>query len=299
MKMEKREYTILTEVTCDLPQDYLTKHNITIIPMTYTLSGVEYGGDVETKDSIRLFYEKLRQGSMAKTSAVSPEQMRAAFAKELEAHRDILYVGFSSGLTSGFQNALLAKEALSQEYPEAQIVCVDSLCASLGHGLIVDYAVNCRDKGMTVSECGQALENIKLRVCHYFTVDDLNHLYRGGRVSKTAAVFGTMLGIKPVMHVDNEGHLIPHGKVRGRRQSLDALAASLGQKLPADYENPYVFISHGDCEEDAKYLASQVKAKYGLKCAVMNPIGPIIGTHSGPGTVALFFIGTNRNEKRI
>lgn len=297
--MSNRDFTILAEVTCDLPQAYLSKHGVTAISMNYTLDGAEYEGGVESDQSLKLFYEKLRRGILAKTSAVSPNQMRAVFQKELEAGQDILYLGFSSGLTSGYQSALLTQDELSAKYPDRKIVCVDSLCASLGHGLFVDYAVRCRDRGMTVEECGKAAEDIKHKVCHYFTVDDLNHLYRGGRVSKTTAIFGTMLGIKPVMHVDDEGHLIPHGKVRGRRQSLDALVASMGEKLSDAYENPYVFISHGDCESDAKYVADQVKSKYGVRCEVMNPIGAIIGTHSGPGTVALFFIGRDRHEKKL
>lgn len=297
--MAGRPFTIITEVTCDLPQDYLKKHGVVTIPMNYTLDGVEYDGTEENSLPIHIFYEKLRKGLMSKTSAVSPDQATSFFEAELQKGNDVLYLGFSSGLTSGFQSSLLARDELAEKYPEGRVICVDSLCASLGHGLFVDYVVRLAEEGFTLEECAKAAEDIKLKVCHYFTVDDLNHLYRGGRVSKTAAIFGTMLGIKPVMHVDNDGHLIPHGKVRGRRQSLDSLVASMGERLGDDYKNPYVFISHGDCEEDAKYVAAQVKAKYGVKTEIINTIGPIIGTHSGPGTVALFFIGRDRNEKRL
>ena len=297
--MSNRSYSILAEVTTDLPQEYLTKHDIVPIPMNYTLDGKEYAGGVENSVSLHLFYDKLRKGNLAKTSAVSPEQMRGIFEEELKQGKDVLYLGFSSGLTSGFQSAQLAWDDLKELYPEATILCVDTLCASLGHGLLVDHVARKREEGFTIEEAAQYAEAIRLHVCHYFTVDDLNHLYRGGRVSKTAAIFGTMRGIKPVMHVDDAGHLIPHGKVRGRRQSLDSLVASMGEKLTEEYKNPYVFISHGDCEPDAKYVAEQVKAKYGLKCEVMNPIGAIIGTHSGPGTVALFFLGKDRSEKKM
>lgn len=298
MSMNARNFTILTEVTSDLPESYYQKHQVRPIPMQYTLDGVEHPGTVESPEELRQFYEKLRQGVPAKTSAVSPEQMTSLFREELEAGKDVLYLGFSSGLTSGYQSALIARDTLEEAYPE-RIACVDSLCASLGQGLFVDYVVRKRDEGLSLTDCAKAAEEIVQHVCHYFTVDDLNHLYRGGRVSKTAAIFGTMLGIKPVMHVDEEGHLIPHGKIRGRRQSLDSLVASMGGKLSEDYPNPYVFISHGDCKADAEYVAAQVKARYGVPCQVLNPIGPIVGAHSGPGTVALFFLGADRAEKRI
>lgn len=297
--MANREFTILTEVTCDLPQDYLKKHGVRAIPMNYTLDGSEYDGGIETPQAMHMFYEKLRRGILAKTSAVSREQFRRIFEEELEAGRDILYLGFSSGLSSSCESAFVVAEEMRTAHPEAQIVCVDSLCASLGQGLFVDYVVRRRDEGVTVGECGKLAEDIRQSICHYFTVDDLNHLYRGGRVSKTAAIFGTMLGIKPVMHVDEDGHLIPHAKIRGRKQSLDALVTSMGEKISGAYDNPYVFLSHGDCEADAKYVAEQVKLRHGVRCEVMNNIGTVIGTHSGPGTVALFFIGKNRTEKRL
>ena len=297
--MGNRPYTILTEETCDLPESYLKKHDVATIPMVYTLDGVEYDGSVANSPTLHQFYEKLRKGIMAKTSAVSPDRASGLLEAELQRGRDVLYLGFSSGLTSGYQNFLIAREELLEKYPEAKIICVDSLCASLGQGIFVDYIVKKREEGYSIEEAAKAAESIRPRICHYFTVDDLNHLYRGGRVSKTAAIFGTMLGIKPVMHVDNEGHLIPHGKVRGRRQSLDSLVASMGEKISDDYKNPYVFISHGDCEEDARYVADRVKEKYGVRTEIINPIGTVIGSHSGPGTVALFFIGKDRDEKRI
>ena len=297
--MGNKPYSILTEVTCDLPNAYLAEHGVATIPMVYTLDGVVHDGSEEQPVPLKEFYARMRQGVLAKTSANSPAHAAHYFEQELEKGNDVLYLGFSSGLTSGYQNAVIARDELAEKYPDAKIICVDSLCASLGQGLFVDYVVRKRDAGATIEEAAQAAEDIKQHVCLYFTVDDLNHLYRGGRVSKTTAIFGTMLGIKPVMHVDEEGHLVPHGKVRGRRQSLDALVASMGEKLTPEYENPYVFISHGDAEEDAKYVAEQVKKKHGLKCEVMNTIGQIIGTHSGPGTIALFFLGRDRIEKKM
>lgn len=291
-----RIYTIMTEVTCDLPLEYVNKNNIKLMPITYNLDGVDYDGTLENSLNAQEFYEKLKNGSMAKTAQISPKVAETYFEAELEKGNDILYIGFSSGLTGGYQSVMIAKNELQEKYPDSKIMTIDSLCASLGQGLIVDYAVGLRDEGKSIEEVYQAVEDMKLHLCHYFTVDDLNYLYRGGRVSKTAAFVGTLLGIKPVMHVNDEGRLIPIGKVRGRKQSLDALVAKMGTKL-SDYKNEYVFISHGDSKNDAEYVAKQVEEKYGIKTKVINTIGAVIGTHSGPGTIALFFIGSCREEK--
>lgn len=296
--MANRNYTIVTDTTCDLPQDYYEKNNVTVIALTYMLGGVEYDGSFENSLKPALFYEKLRGGIMAKTAAVSPETMTRIFTNILEQGDDLLYIAFSSGLSSTYQNACIARDELAEKYPDQKILCVDSLCASLGEGLLLDLVLRKAEEGADVEELAAYAEEIRLHVCHYFTVDDLNHLYRGGRVSKTTALFGTMLGIKPVMHVDNEGHLIPIGKVRGRRQSLDALVTKMGTKIEG-CDNPYVFVSHGDCIDDAKYVAAQVKAKYGIKTEIIGTIGPVIGSHSGPGTVALFFVGKDRAEKKM
>lgn len=296
--MANRDYTIVTDTTCDLPQDYYEKNNVTVITLTYMLDGVEYDGSFENSLKPALFYEKLRGGIMAKTAAVSPETMTRIFTNVLEQGSDLLYVAFSSGLSSTYQNACIARDDLAEKYPDQKILCVDSLCASLGEGLLLDLVLRKAREGANVEELAAYAQEIRLHVCHYFTVDDLNHLYRGGRVSKTTALFGTMLGIKPVMHVDNEGHLIPIGKVRGRRQSLDALVTKMGTKIEG-CDNPYVFISHGDCIDDAKYVSAQVKAKYGIKTEIIGTIGPVIGSHSGPGTVALFFVGKDRAEKKM
>ena len=296
--MANRNYTIVTDTTCDLPQDYYEKNNVTVIALTYMLGGVEYDGSFENSLKPALFYEKLRGGIMAKTAAVSPETMTRIFTNVLEQGDDLLYIAFSSGLSSTYQNACIARDELAEKYPDQKILCVDSLCASLGEGLLLDLVLRKAKEGADVGELAAYAEEIRVHVCHYFTVDDLNHLYRGGRVSKTTALFGTMLGIKPVMHVDNEGHLIPIGKVRGRRQSLDALVTKMGTKIEG-CDNPYVFVSHGDCIDDAKYVAAQVKAKYGIKTEIIGPIGPVIGSHSGPGTVALFFVGKDRAEKKM
>ena len=290
-------YVIITETTCDLPQEYYTKNDITAITLTYALDGTEYDGSFENSLSPNLFYDKLRKGIMAKTSAVGPETFSNVFEPVLESGRDILYVAFSSGLSSTYQNACIAKDELLEKYPNRRIFIVDSLAASLGEGLLVDLILRYSKNELDVEALAAYAESVKQNVCHYFTVDDLNHLYRGGRVSKTTAFVGTMLGIKPILHVDENGKLINIGKVRGRKASLDALAAKMEAKIKG-FDNPYVFISHGDCLDDAKYVAAKIKEKYGIKTEIINHVGPVIGSHSGPGTVALFFIGCNRIESK-
>ncbi len=295
--MAGKGYTIITDTTCDLPQQYYEANNITVVALTYMLDGVEYDGTFENSLKPALFYEKLRKGGIAKTSAVSPETMIRIFTNVLETGSDLFYLAFSSGLSSTYQSACIARNELAGKYPHQNIVCIDSLSASLGEGLLLDLALRKAKEGAAIEELAAYVEKMRLHVCHYFTVDDLHHLYRGGRVSRTTALFGTMLGIKPILHVDDQGHLIPIGKVRGRRQSLDALVSKMGSKIEG-CENPYVFISHGDCLEDAKYVSAQVKSLYGIKTELIENIGPVIGSHSGPGTVALFFVGQSRTEKK-
>lgn len=296
--MTDKNYIIITDTTCDLPQSYYKKNDVEVIPLTYALDGEEYDGTFENSLKPSLFYNKLREGIMAKTAAIPPDIMRRTFEPFLEEGRDVIYIGFSSGLSSTYQSACIAAEELSEQYPEQKLFCVDSLCASLGEGLLLDLVLRKAREGGSAADIAAYAESMRLHVCHYFTVDDLKHLHRGGRVSKTTAILGTMLGIKPVMHVDEEGHLIPIGKVRGRRQSLDMLVSKMGTKIEG-CENPYVFISHGDCADDAKYVAAKVKEKYGIKTEIIENIGPVIGTHAGPGTVALFFVGKDRAEKKM
>lgn len=290
-------YTILTETTCDLPQDYYNKNDVTAITLTYALDGTEYDGSFENSLSPSLFYDKLRKGIMAKTSAIGPERFTSVFAPILEEGRDILYLAFSSALSSTYQNACIARDELLEQYPNRRIFVVDSLAASLGEGLLLDLILRRSKTELDVEALAAYAESVKQNVCHYFTVDDLNHLYRGGRVSRTTAFVGTMLGIKPILHVDENGKLINIGKARGRKASLDAVVAKMEAKIKG-FDNPYVFISHGDCLDDAKYVSAKVKEKYGIKTEIINHVGPVIGSHSGPGTIALFFVGCDRIESK-
>ena len=240
-----------------------------------------------------LFYEALRQGEEATTAAINVGQYTEALEPLLQAGKDVLILAFSSGLSTTYNSSRLAVEELGFKYPNRKIFTVDTLCASLGQGLLVWYAARERDRGHTIEEVREWVEERKLNLCHQFTVDDLHFLKRGGRISAATAMVGSMLHIKPVLHVDNEGHLINIGKARGRQASLKALVDRM-EDTAIDPGSLTVFISHGDCPEDAQTVADMVKKRFGVQDVVINYVGPVIGAHSGPGTVALFYMGTDR-----
>lgn len=287
------KYKITTDNTADLPYSYYREHDIEYMYLTYQLEGINYGKNNEL--NCKEFYDKMRNGSMPTTSQVNSEEAKEVLRPFLEEGFDILHLAFSSGLSGSYNSVRLAAEELQEEFPERKIVVVDSLCASLGEGLFVDKAVELKEEGKTLEENAAWLEEHRKNFCHVFTVDDLFHLHRGGRVSKVAAVVGTMINLKPLLHVDNEGHLIPIGKVRGRKKSLAGLVALMEERVGSCKDkNAKIFISHGDCQEDAEYVAKLVKEKFGYETFLINTIGATIGTHSGPGTVALFFMGDYR-----
>lgn len=287
------KYKITTDNTADLPYSYYREHDIEYMYLTYQLEGINYGKNNELNS--KEFYDKMRNGSMPTTSQVNSEEAKEVLRPFLEEGFDILHLAFSSGLSGSYNSVRLAAEELQEEFPERKIVVVDSLCASLGEGLFVDKAVELKEEGKTLEENAAWLEEHRKNFCHVFTVDDLFHLHRGGRVSKAAAVVGTMINLKPLLHVDNEGHLIPIGKVRGRKKSLAGLVALMEERVGSwKDKNAKIFISHGDCQEDAEYVAKLVKEKFGYETFLINTIGATIGTHSGPGTVALFFMGDYR-----
>lgn len=288
-----KDYVITTDNTADLPYSYYEEHNIKYLYLTYQLEGKIYGKDNEL--DFKEFYDRMRKGSMPTTSQVNSEEVKDAFRPILEQGKDILHLSFSSGLSGSYNNVRMASEDLKEEFPERKIMVVDSLCASLGEGLFVDKAVELKEEGKTLEENVEWLEAHKLNFCHVFTVDDLFHLHRGGRVSKVAAVVGTMINLKPLLHVDNEGHLIPLKNVRGRKKSLSGLVAMMEERIGEwKDKNTKIFISHGDCLQDAEYVAKLIKEKFGYETFLINTIGATIGTHSGPGTVALFFMGEYR-----
>jgi DegV family protein with EDD domain len=240
------------------------------------------------------FYAFLREKKSASTAAVNIDSFIEIMTPILEAGKDILYLGFSSGLSSTYASGKLAADELMEKYPDRKIYTVDTLAASLGQGLLVYLAAKRRLAGESIEAVRDFVENTKLNLCHWFTIDDLFFLKRGGRVSGTTAVVGTMLGIKPVMHVDNEGHLINVAKARGRRASVDALFDKAKNTMIGERANSSVFISHGDCIEDAEYLAERIKNEIGVKEVRIAYVGSVIGSHSGPGTLALFFLGSER-----
>lgn len=283
---------ITTDITADLPKEYIDKYNIGILPMSFVIDGKEYDGDSDSEFDIKEFYNDMRSGKMPTTSQVNPVVARKKFEEYLKEGYDVLHIAFSSALSGSYNNARLVAEELAEEY-DNKIVVIDSLCASMGEGLYVHKAVKLREEGKSLDEIVEWLEENKLNMCHYFTVDDLNHLYRGGRVSRATAILGTMIGVKPVLHVDNEGRLIPISKVRGRKQSLNALVKYM-KELIGNFENDIVFISHGDAQKDAEYVASLIKKEIGIDSFLINHIGPTVGAHSGPGTIALFFMGEKR-----
>lgn len=286
-------FKIVTDSTADLPKDYLEKNDIGCVSLTYTIDGVTY--TEENALDWKVFYEKMRQGSMPTTSQVNPQEAEDFLRECLKKNREILYLAFSSGLSGSYNSARLAADLLNEEVEGAKIIVVDTLAASMGEGLMVYMAVRLREEGKSLEEAAAYMEEHKQNFVHVFTVDDLNHLHRGGRVSKTAAVLGTLAQIKPVLTVDKEGHLIVVDKVRGRRKSLAALV-SLMEKKAGSYrgKNEIVFIGHGDCIEDAEFVAEKVKERFGINNFMISHVGPTIGAHTGPGVVTLFFMGDSR-----
>ena len=284
-------YRIVTDTCCDFPTHMYKELDLSVVPLS-----VNYKGQVVneyTEEWLKDLFDGLRAGEAATTSAVNPQGWQEVIEPVLKEGKDALVLAFSSGLSTTYQSAVIAANELKDAYPERTIHVVDTLCASLGQGLLVYYACQKRDEGMPLEELVQWCEKAQYNLCLWFTVDDLMYLKRGGRVSATTALVGTMLNIKPVLHMDDAGHLINVGKVRGRRASIDALVKKMGE-LALPGENETVFICHGDCLEDAKYLEKQVKEKYGVKNVLIYYVGAVIGSHSGPGTLALFFMGKNR-----
>ena len=289
-----KDYVIITDSCCDLSEELAKDAGLYVIPMVMTISGTEYKNYLDERDiSTKVFYDRLRAGETASTSALNMDTFLSVFGEFLEQGKDILYLAFSSGLSGTYHVSTLAAEELAQKYPENKIFCCDTLCASMGEGLLVYLAGKKKQSGASIEEVRDFVEQNKLHLCHWFTVDDLNHLKRGGRVSATTAFVGSLLNIKPVLHVDDEGHLINVGKARGRRAAVSSLFEHMKETAINPSEQT-VFISHGDCEEDAVTLKEMVEKELSPKEIQINPIGPVIGAHSGPGTLALFFLGSKR-----
>lgn len=286
-------FTIVTDSSCDLSASLAEQMHIRVIPLSVFVDGKQHynfldGSDISFED----FYAQLNDGAMVTTSAINVGQVKTVFESELMCGHDVLYLGFSSALSGTYNAAVNAAAELEGVYPGKRILTVDTLCASLGQGLLVYLAVQKRREGKSIDEVRDYIESIKLNLCHWFTVDSLLQLKRGGRVSGAKYIVGSMLNIKPVMHVDNDGKLVNISKARGRNASINALFEKLCETA-IEPENQTVFISHGNCRDDAEKLAEMIKDKYGCR-VVINFVGPVIGAHSGQGTLALFFIGSER-----
>ena len=284
------EYVLITDSACDILPEKLQEWGVELVRMPYLFT--DDGKELLDNDQpMKEFYNEMRGGRVAKTSGVNENTFATVFTAFLEEGKDILYLAFSSGLSVTCENGKKVAAQLAEKYPDRTIRVVDSLCASAGQGLFVYLAAQNRDRGMDVNENADAMENDKLHICHWFTVEDLKYLKRGGRVSAATALLGTALNVKPVLHVDNEGHLIKMTQVHGRKKSIRRMAEMLGETI---LEDTPVFISHGDCLEDAELLAKILKEEYGRETNLITGIGSVIGAHSGPGTLALFFRGRER-----
>ena len=287
-----REYIILTDSCCDFSARMVAELGVEVLPLSFHIGGGDYFNYPDNRDMAPGdFYARLRSGELGSTAAVSPGVFQETMGRLVEEGKDILCINFSSALSTTYQSATIAAEDVMAAHPGSKILVVDSRCASLGQGLLVYLAARKKGEGLGLEELRDYVENTKLHICHWFTVDDLNHLKRGGRVSAAAALVGTMLQMKPVLHVDDEGRLIPVSKVRGRKASLKALVDKM-EELVVDPS--LVFISHGDCGDEARELGEAIKAKFPVERLEINYVGPVIGNHSGPGTMALFFQGRHR-----
>lgn len=288
-----RDYVITTDNNSDLPESYYKDRGIGCTYLSYSMDGVNYTHDNFLPE--HEFYECMRNGSLPTTAQVNPASARNLMEPYLKEGKDVLHIAFSSGLSGSYNSSRVAAEELLEEYPDRKIIVVDSLAASLGQGLLVHLAQQKKEAGDDMEAVASWVEETKKHIVHMFTVDDLEHLYRGGRVSKTTAVLGGMLNIKPVMHVDDAGKLVAIGKVRGRKKAILELVKGMDEKIGSYKEScDTIFISHGDCEEEARFLESKIKEKYPIKTAIINYVGATIGAHSGPGTLALFFVGDIR-----
>ena len=289
-----QDYIIMTDSCCDLTDQMARELELEVLPLTMTMDGEEYPNTLDGRYiTNEEFYKRLRAGKTSTTAAANVGQFEDAMRAVLGRGQDILCLCFSSALSTTYQSAVIAAENVAPDFPERTIRVIDTLSASRGQGLLVYLAAQKKKEGLTLSQLGDWVEDNKLHVCHWFTVDDLNFLKRGGRVSAAAALFGTMLSIKPVLHVDDTGHLVPVSKTRGRKASLLALVDRMAESA-IDPAGQTIFISHGDCEADAEFVADEVRRRFGVQDIHINYVGPVIGNHSGPGTLALFFLGSRR-----
>lgn len=287
-------FGIITDSTCDLPQGYCIDNGIMICHLSIYMNDIIY--DNTNPVDMNSFYRRLSDGEQASTCQCNPEDIKDCIAETAKRTNEILYIAFSSGMSGSYSNALIVANELMEENPSLHINVVDSLCAAMGEGLLVMEAVRLRDAGKNLEEATNYINKIKSAVVHLFTVDDLFYLYRGGRLSRGCATVGALIQIKPVLHVNNKGCLEALIKCRGRKKALSALVELFGQKMDsaAIKKGIPIAISHGDCIEDAIHVKEMLEERYMLTNISISTLGPVTGAHSGPGTVAVFFIGVER-----
>lgn len=286
------EYVIFTDSACDIKPEILKDWGVGYDELTFRFDGEDksyLNFEMPTSE----FYAKMKAGAVAKTAAINPDAFATSFEKILKDGKDILCICFSSGLSTTYNSARIAAETLKADYPERKIITIDTLCASAGEGLLVYLATKKKSEGASIEENAEYVKSLIPKLCHWFTVDDLVYLKRGGRISALSYIVGNAIGIKPVLHVDNEGHLVSVQKVRGRRTAIDTIVKKY-EELADDKEGATLFISHADCERDVKLFADSIKARFGNDVDLVTDVGPVIGAHAGPGTLAVFFIGKER-----
>ena len=286
-----RDYIITVNSTVDTGKEWLEERNVPVIPLKYTIDGQEYTDMYGLSD--KEFFQKLREGKMSVTSQINPEEAKEMLEPYVKEGKDVLHLAFSSALSGTCNSMKIAAEELQEEYPEAKVIVVDTLCACMGEAMLLYYTLKQKEAGKTIEEVAQWAEENKLHICHNVTVDDLFHLHRGGRVSKTAAVLGTMVKVKPIIHMDDNGALQVIGKERGRKKSLHKIV-DMAVERSEGWDNEIIMITHGDCLEDAEYVAKLVREKMGVENVFIHNIGTVIGSHTGPGVVATFCMGNKR-----
>lgn len=292
-----KDFKIFTDSTADLPNDFVQQYDITVIPTDVTIKGKTYLDFPDERELKKTdFYKMLREGEMPTTAVINPDRFRQYFEPVAKQGIAILYIVFSSGLTTTMQNATIAAEELKEAYPNSHIRIVDSRAASLGEGMLVYTAAIKKQEGMELEAIAEHLEAIRDSVNHWFTVDDLNHLRRGGRVTGTTAMIGGVLNVKPILKFNVAGKLVSGGKIRGRKAALEDLLTKIDERA-FDIENNPVFFVHADCADECEYLMNEVKKRFGVKTMMSSMIGPVIGTHAGPGTISVFFFGKNKDEE--
>lgn len=289
-----QDFVIMTDSSCDLPAELAEQLQLEVVPLSVTVEDKTYKNYLDGREiTAKAFYDEIREGKNVVTSAINTNAFIEAMTPLLEQGRDILYLGFSSGLSGTYSAGAAAARELAEQYPARKLYAVDTLCASMGQGLLIYLAVQQKNEGKTIEQVRDYAEQVKWNLCHWFTVENLKQLVKGGRVSPTAALLGTVLNIKPVMHMDTEGKLAAVGKVRGRKASIKAMFQKMQEHVVSP-EGQMVFISHGDCEAEAQSLADMIKQQWKVKDVVLNHVGPVIGAHTGPGVIALFFLGDAR-----